>query len=80
MWTATLANILGASDQRWGAKWAWRVVRFVHALPFLALAFGFGIVNGWAWDFSPMISAVATSSIVAVGMAISWFKEWRRGY
>jgi len=72
--TATLASILVASDERWGAKWAWRIVRFVHALPFLALAFGFGI------GFLPNDLGRRDIQHSGRGMPISWFKEWRRGY
>jgi hypothetical protein len=70
-----------ASDHRWGAKWAWRIVRFVHAIPFLALAFGFGCFNNLAWGAEPIIlGGILCSGLVAAGMAINWFREWRRGY
>jgi len=79
MWTAFLANVLVASDDRWGTRWAWRLVRLVHALPFLALAFGFGCVNNLAWGAEPIVlGGFLCSGLVAVGMTVSWFREWRR--
>jgi hypothetical protein len=81
MWTAILANTLLSSNERWGSTWAWRIVRFVHALPFLAGAFVFGCVNGYAWGVTEVplwFHGALCSGIVAVGMTVSWVKEWRR--
>jgi hypothetical protein len=55
-------------------------VRLVHALPFLAGAFAFGWIDGMLWGISQLLTAGLCSGLVKVGMTISWFKEWRRGY
>jgi hypothetical protein len=82
-WIAVLGNTLLRTYDIAGATWAWRVTRLVHALPYLALAWGFGWVSGWFWalpEISPVISAWLCSGAVAALMGWSWFKEWRRAY
>jgi hypothetical protein len=76
-----LAHALVTSYERTGsANFAWRLVRFLHALPFLGFAFAFGWVDGMVWDVSPLFTAVFCSGLVFLGMCVSWFREWRRGY
>lgn len=72
-----LAAVLLTTNGAAGPKWAWRVTRFVHSLPFGAGATGLGYVAGIVWGISPPLSAALCGGGFYVLAARDWFKEWR---
>lgn len=79
--TTVLGETLIASTSAFGSTWAWRIVRLLHCLPFLAAAWAFGYVNGWLWGIgTPVIMAWVQVGLVFFLMCCTWFNEWRRGY
>ncbi len=80
-WTGGLLAILLRADDWWGAVWAWRVVRLVHAVPYLIAAAFFGYASAWLWGdpFPRVVGGWLCFGGVALGMCWDWWKDWRRG-
>jgi hypothetical protein len=80
-WFAVLAIVLVCVNRRTGTVWAWRVVRLIHALPFVAGAYAFGAVATIVWRASlPVhLGGAACASIVVIEFAAIWWRQWWRG-
>jgi len=77
-----LAGVLVSSHALVGPKWAWRVTRFAHSLPFGLGAGALGYLAGAVWQvpgISPVASGVFCVSGFYVLAAWDWVKDWRRG-
>lgn len=74
-------GLLLKSAAAFGAVWAWRITRLVHALPFLAGAYVWGWFSVWLWGdaFPRYFGGALCAGVVALGMAATWFREWWRG-
>jgi hypothetical protein len=77
-----LAKILVKASDAWDETWAWRIVHFIHAIPYMAAAWGFGYLSGWFWQaphITPIVSAWTCFGAVSFFIARDWFRDWRRG-
>jgi hypothetical protein len=81
VWFAVLAVLLLWASRRAGAIWACRVVRLVHTLPFVAIAYVVGAIGIAVWQvpLSAHVGGAVCAAIVLVDMAASWWREWWRG-
>jgi hypothetical protein len=82
LYYGSLATLLLKSVHTVGTRWAWRIVKLVHAIPYFAAAYAFGWASCWFWgDVIPRnVGGALCAGGVMFGAALDWFKEWRRGY
>ena len=78
-WKAVLARIFNQVDTLAGNAWAWRVVKFVYALPFVGGSYLAGVICVWDAQLSPHIGGAVCAGIMAAFVCGSWLSEWWRG-
>jgi hypothetical protein len=81
VWFAVLAIVLVRVNHHASSVWAWRVVKLLNALPFVAGAYVVGAVATIIWraPVSAHWGGAACAAIVVIEMAASWWREWWRG-
>jgi hypothetical protein len=76
-----LFAVLVNSDRAVGPIWAWRITRFVHAVPYWIGAAILGWLAIWFWGdlFPRSWGAAMCGGAVMFFTALDWFRDWRRG-
>ena len=79
VWKIALARIFIRARSVAGRAWAWRIVRLVHALPYVMGCYLAGVV--WVWDkeVSPQFGGAACAGVMAAFACGLWLREWWRG-
>jgi len=75
-WKMALAGIFIWVNAIAGNIWAWRVVKFVYALPYFMLCYLAGAIC--IWDLSPQTGVEVCDGTVAAFLRGSWLSEWWR--
>jgi hypothetical protein len=78
-WKIALARIFIRTNALAGNAWAWRIVKFVYALPYVVGCYLAGVICVWGAPLSPHVGGAVCAGIMAAIVFGSWLNQWWRG-
>ena len=77
-WMTVLARIFIEVNSLAGNAWAFRLVKFVNALPYIVGCYLAGVIGTWDAQLSPHIAGATCAGIMTAYVCGSWLSEWWR--